>query len=211
MSPRPALESCVNRQRFPIRKRSESRSMGVLFVSGCSSAARMNAVAYWRMASSECFSFFRDFAEGQRGLRVREQAEAGGEILYRVVILVQVMLPSAAQHVEVHHEFVAAGLPVVQRHLLGARFRIGFGDAVDQARIVIDGVDLARVVGHFFKHRHGKIHGLAVFRLDGDDFLGIIERAFVIVRLHFGFAGGRGKSRRAAGNPDTSPDKLPDS
>ena len=85
----------------------------------------------------------------------------------------------------------------------GTRFRIGFGDAVDQARVVIDGAELARFVGHFFKKRHGEIHGLAVFRLDGDDFLRVIERAPFIVKIHFRFQKSAVNRPVAAANRDT--------
>ena len=47
--------------------------------------------------------------------------------------------------------------------------------------------ELAGVVRQFFEKRCRQIHGLAVFRLDGDDLFGVIERALLVVQIHFGF------------------------
>ena len=117
------------------------------------------------MASSACFCFFSDFSQVQSGLGAGQRLESLREILYRIVILVHVPFDPAAQNIKIHHEFIAAGLPIVQRHLFGARFRVRLGDTGDQARVVINGAALACVIGHLFENRRGDVHRLDVFRL----------------------------------------------
>ncbi len=128
-----------------------------------------------------------NFAECQGGLRVREHAKSGGEVLHRIVVLVQVVLHSAAQHIEVDEEFVPSRLPILQGHLLRPRFRVGLRDAIDESGVVIDSVKLARVVMLLLEKRCSHVHRLAVVGLDGHDFLRVVKRRAVVMKIHFGF------------------------